>query len=262
MKPDRAWVLLPSGRRLNLLEPDPWAWIDRDLAIGLSRTYRIAGYSAWDLPLSVTQHSLTVLALRTASAGGGFTKAEARRELLHDETEAMLGGWDPITALKPYLGDGFHRLVAGMPAALDERYQLPALDDAVHRQHKHADHLAAAIRRSTPMRPTRRSDRGTACRADRRTSRVTRWWQRWTQSASTVRSSSLLPVCTTTTPRGHGDGRGRDSLPVFDAAHTIALAPPANPNLPRCLKATATAPRAARASTASRRLSIPCILQL
>ena len=68
MKPDRAWVLLPSGRRLNLLEPDPWAWTDRDLAIGLSRTYRWAGYSAWDLPLSVAQHSLTVLALRTASA--------------------------------------------------------------------------------------------------------------------------------------------------------------------------------------------------
>ena len=46
MKPDRAWVLLPSGRRLNLVEPDPWAWTDRDLAIGLSRTYRWAGYSA------------------------------------------------------------------------------------------------------------------------------------------------------------------------------------------------------------------------
>ena len=37
MKAARAWVLLPSGRRLNLLEPDPWAWTDRDLAIGLSR---------------------------------------------------------------------------------------------------------------------------------------------------------------------------------------------------------------------------------
>jgi 5'-nucleotidase len=59
----RAWVLLPSGRRLNLLDPypDPDAWTDEDLAIGLSRTYRWAGYSAWDLPLSVAQHSLTVL---------------------------------------------------------------------------------------------------------------------------------------------------------------------------------------------------------
>ena len=35
---------------------------------------------------------------------------------------------------------------------------------------------------------------------------------------------------------------------------------PANPNLPRCLKAAATAPRTSRASTASRRQSIPYIL--
>ena len=53
---NRAWVLLPSGRRLDLLNPDPQAWTDHDLAVGLSRTYRWAGYSAWDLPLSVAQH--------------------------------------------------------------------------------------------------------------------------------------------------------------------------------------------------------------
>ena len=63
----RAWILLPSGGRLNLLAPDPTSWTDSDLAIGLSRTYRWGGYSAWDLPLSVAQHSLTVLALATES---------------------------------------------------------------------------------------------------------------------------------------------------------------------------------------------------
>ena len=42
---DRAWILLPSGKQLDLLAPDPWAWTDDDLAIGLSRTYRWAGYS-------------------------------------------------------------------------------------------------------------------------------------------------------------------------------------------------------------------------
>jgi len=67
MKLDRAWVLLPSGRRPELLALDPAAWTDRDLAIGLSRTYRWAGYSAWDLPLSVAQHSLTVLELCDAA---------------------------------------------------------------------------------------------------------------------------------------------------------------------------------------------------
>ena len=39
MTQDRAWVLLPSGRRLDLLGPDPSAWTERDLAVSLSRTY-------------------------------------------------------------------------------------------------------------------------------------------------------------------------------------------------------------------------------
>lgn len=38
MIPDRAYVLLRSGRRLALLNPDPDAWTDEDLATGLVRT--------------------------------------------------------------------------------------------------------------------------------------------------------------------------------------------------------------------------------
>ncbi len=83
---NRAWVLLPSGRRLDLLNPDPQAWTDHDLAVGLSRTYRWAGYSAWDLPLSVAQHSLTVLAIRQGSPAPGLTPPEAAR------TAARRGG--------------------------------------------------------------------------------------------------------------------------------------------------------------------------
>ena len=64
MKTVRAWVRLGSGRRLNLLEPDPASWTHRDLAIGLTRTYRRGGHSRWSRPLSVAQHSLLVLALR------------------------------------------------------------------------------------------------------------------------------------------------------------------------------------------------------
>lgn len=144
MKLARAWVLLPSGRRLNLLAPDPGAWTDRDLAIGLSRTYRWAGYSAWDHPLSVAQHSLTVLALRRRSAERRLTQAEARRELLHDATEALLGGYDPITPLKPHLGDGYRNLAALHQQAVNERYALPPWDEDAYRAHKAVDHLAAA----------------------------------------------------------------------------------------------------------------------
>jgi hypothetical protein len=36
----RAFVLLKSGRRLDLLNPDPQAWTDGDHAASLSRTAR------------------------------------------------------------------------------------------------------------------------------------------------------------------------------------------------------------------------------
>ena len=41
--PQRAWVLLKSGRRINLLEPTVADWDDDDLALGLARTYRWGG---------------------------------------------------------------------------------------------------------------------------------------------------------------------------------------------------------------------------
>jgi hypothetical protein len=50
MKPARAWVLPPSGRRINQPDPDMFDWMDLDLAIGLSRTYRWAGTPAGNCP--------------------------------------------------------------------------------------------------------------------------------------------------------------------------------------------------------------------
>jgi hypothetical protein len=43
--PERAWVRLPSGRRLDLLSPTPFDWTDADLATGLARTFRWGGHS-------------------------------------------------------------------------------------------------------------------------------------------------------------------------------------------------------------------------
>jgi hypothetical protein len=137
----RAWILLPSGRRLDLLDPLPDAWTDEDLAIGLSRTYRWAGYSKWDLPLSVAQHSLAVLALRKAS--GPLAAREALREIFHDATEA-LWGFDLLFPLKPQLSPQFERLDRRLQTAVDQRYQLPAWTEESYAQHKHADRLAAA----------------------------------------------------------------------------------------------------------------------
>jgi hypothetical protein len=144
MKPDRAWVLLGSGRRLDLIDPKPDAFTDADLATGLSRTYRWGGHSNWDLPLSVAQHSLLVLVLRQRmQPHQPLTPGEALRELLHDADEGLLG-FDPISPLKAHLGAAFDALSRRLRQAIAIRYGLPDWAGDDHLLHKRADHLAAA----------------------------------------------------------------------------------------------------------------------
>ena len=138
----RAWVRLPSGRRLDLISPTPFDWTDEDLAIGLSRTFRWGGHSVWPgAPLSVAQHSLAVLALR--SAKGPLSPAQARRELLHDAEEGLLG-FDCISPLKPFLGAGFAELQARLQGVVALRYGLPAWTSEERRTHKACDIALAA----------------------------------------------------------------------------------------------------------------------
>jgi hypothetical protein len=138
----RAWVRLPSGKRLDLLNPTPFDWEDADLAIGLARTYRWGGHSAWPLPLSVAQHSLFVLALHRRESGRDDPLGELR-ELLHDADEGLLG-FDCISVVKPFLGDGFQRLTAQLQSAVFLRYGLVDWTSEQKRKHKKADRVAAA----------------------------------------------------------------------------------------------------------------------
>jgi len=138
----RAWVLQPSGKRLNLLDPTPFDWDDRDLALGLARTYRWGGHSAWPLPLSVAQHSLTVLAIRRRERER-LDPARELRELLHDADEGLLS-FDPISPLKPFLGSGYANLADRLWQAIVRRYGLPPWTMEEKAAHKRADRLAAA----------------------------------------------------------------------------------------------------------------------
>lgn len=138
----RAWIRLPSGRRLDLLAPTPFDWTDEDLAIGLSRTFRWGGHSTWPLPLSVAQHSLAVLALRRA-AKPAADRATLRRELLHDAEEGLTN-FDCISPLKPFLGEGFRQLQQHLAAVVAARYALPAWTAEEHRLHKKLDVAMAA----------------------------------------------------------------------------------------------------------------------
>lgn len=141
--PERAWVRLPSGRRLDLLSPTPFDWTDEDLATGLSRTFRWGGHSAWPEPLSVAQHALTVLELRRARARGGLAPRHALRELLHDADEGLIN-FDCIAPLKPFLGAAFAELSARLQAVIAQRYGLPPWTPEEKRVHKAADVAAAA----------------------------------------------------------------------------------------------------------------------
>src|ERR1035437_3420363 len=140
--PERAWVRLPSGRRLDLIAPTPFDWTDEDLSIGLARTYRWGGHSVWPgAPLSVAQHSLAVLEMRRKRAR--LTPGQQLRGLLHDADEGLIN-FDCISPLKPFLGPGFAELVRRLSEAIATPYGLPAWTGAEKRAHKVVDVAAAA----------------------------------------------------------------------------------------------------------------------
>jgi len=140
--PERAWVRLPSGRRLDLIAPTPFDWTDEDLAVGLARTYRWGGHSVWPgAPLSVAQHSLAVLEIRRGRAR--LTPGQQLRELLHDADEGFIN-FDCISPLKPFLGAGFAELTRRLAAVIAARYGLPPWTAAEKRAHKVVDVAAAA----------------------------------------------------------------------------------------------------------------------
>lgn len=139
----RAWVRLPSGKRLDLLNPTPFDWEDSDLALGLARTYRWGGHSAWPLPLSVAQHSLLVLALRRQRFPEVHDDAADLFELLHDGEEGLLG-FDCISVLKPFLGEAFFRLTESLTQVIRLRYRVKDISVQARFAHKRADRIAAA----------------------------------------------------------------------------------------------------------------------
>jgi uncharacterized protein len=143
MATPRAWVRLPSGKRLDLLNPTPFDWENTDLALGLARTYRWGGHSAWPLPLSVAQHSLLVLALHRRQSPGAINALTELRELLHDADEGLLG-FDCISVVKPFLGEAYRTLTARLENAITIRYSLPPWTPGQRKAHREADRVAAA----------------------------------------------------------------------------------------------------------------------
>ena len=121
----RAWVLLKSKRRFDLLNPTPFDWELSDLAEGEARTFRWGGSSIWEWPLSDAQHSLLTLEIHRMAAPNGLSPLLELANLAHDGSEALGVRWDPITPVKPFLGEGFHQMDRAIQRAIHIRLGLP-----------------------------------------------------------------------------------------------------------------------------------------
>jgi 5'-deoxynucleotidase YfbR-like HD superfamily hydrolase len=140
-KPERAWQRMLSGRRLDLLDPDPADIEIEDIAHGLARVARWNGQTLGSHAFSVAQHSLVVDEI----AGGRDPEWPARwrlATLLHDAPEYVIG--DLISPFKTAIGLDYKQLERRLLAAIYVRFGLPPeLAEDVRAEIKACDRIAA-----------------------------------------------------------------------------------------------------------------------
>ncbi|WP_375574294.1 HD family hydrolase [Ahrensia marina] len=136
-----------SGRRLDLADPSPLDIEVEDIAHGLARVARWNGQTTGDHAFSVAQHSLLVVDLVDALAGGEAPAEVRLAALLHDGPEYVIG--DMISPFKALLGDGYRSIEARLASAIHLRHQLPAaLPTPMHKAIKQADGISAFLEAS------------------------------------------------------------------------------------------------------------------
>ncbi len=137
----RAWQRMLSGRRLDLLAPDPADIEIDDIAHGLARVARWNGQTTGDHAFSVAQHCCLVEAIVAELV------PEASRELrlmalLHDAPEYVIG--DLISPFKAAIGLDYKSFELQLLAAIHRRFGLAAeVDQDEARLIKQADRIAA-----------------------------------------------------------------------------------------------------------------------
>jgi len=137
----RAWQRMLSGRRLDLLDPQPADIAVEDIAHGLARVARWNGQTLGDHAFSVAQHALVV-----ADIAGALEPACERRwllaALLHDAPEYVIG--DLISPFKAAVGLDYKAFERRLLRAIHLAFNLPEdLPEPVAAQIKHADRIAA-----------------------------------------------------------------------------------------------------------------------
>ncbi len=137
----RAWQRMLSGRRLDLLNPDPADIEIEDIAHGLARVARWNGQTVGAHAFSVAQHALIVemIAREGQDDWGQHWRLAA---LLHDAAEYVVG--DLISPFKTAIGLDYKAFENRLMNAVHVRFGLPAqLPESISAHIKHADTIAA-----------------------------------------------------------------------------------------------------------------------
>ena len=141
--PKRAWQLMLSGRRLDILDPSPLDIEISDIAHGLARVARWNGQTRGAHAFSVAEHCLLVEDI-AARLKPGLEARWRLAALLHDAPEYVIG--DMISPFKAALGDGYKAIENALEAAIHVRFGLPAhLPAGIARLIKRADRISAAL---------------------------------------------------------------------------------------------------------------------
>ena len=137
----RAWQRMLSGRRLDLLDPQPADIEIEDIAHGLARVARWNGQTTGPHAFCVAEHSLLVEAISTALEPDLAPRWQLAA-LLHDAPEYVIG--DLISPFKAAIGLDYKAFELRLLGAIHRRYGLPdRLPGEIARQIKAADAIAA-----------------------------------------------------------------------------------------------------------------------
>ncbi len=141
MSERRAWQLMLSGRRLDLLDPSPLDIEIEDIAHGLSRLARWNGQTSGQWAFSVAQHCLLVEDI-VGRLKPNLQDSWRLAALLHDASEYVIG--DLISPFKAAVGLDYNEFEARLQRAVHIRFGLPAiLPTASATLVKRADRAAA-----------------------------------------------------------------------------------------------------------------------
>jgi hypothetical protein len=129
-----------SGRRLDLLSPDPCDIEIEDIAHGLARVARWNGQTKGACAFSVAQHSLVVTDI-VAALWPNFTSNELLAALLHDAPEYVIG--DLISPFKTAIGLDYKAFELNLLRAIYRRFGIADLNLQAAAAIKQADTIAA-----------------------------------------------------------------------------------------------------------------------